>query len=276
VGALFFVDADEIFLTSAGDVKGPTAVVDTNDAAHTYRIVVGGTAAGSPVTVFYDGVSTLTGVTYSEPTSLGPVERVFWGEGSTFAFGTLEWEYFRHNAAICTTTTTTTATSSSSTSTSTTSTSTSTSSSTSTLAPTTSTSTSSSTSTTLPAGGCDGIPDGPTFASIICRLDVLVGQVNAESGLGSFQAKLAKSLVKASGRTTDAQTVCADGNVKKTKRRLKQAAKAVSKYGQRLGKRAAQKQLEEGLRLDFLGRGELIAPDVEALRAQVECPASAL
>jgi hypothetical protein len=104
-GTLFFVGADTIFLTADGDVRGPSASVDTDGAAHTYRIEV--TAAGV-VTVSYDGTPTLTGATYTNAAAFGSVPRILWGEGSIVALGTQAWESFRHNAATCGSGTTTT------------------------------------------------------------------------------------------------------------------------------------------------------------------------
>jgi hypothetical protein len=104
-GTLFFVGADDIFLTADGDVRGPSASVDTDGAFHTYRIEI--TAAGV-VTVAYDGTPTLTGATYTSAPAFGAVPRILWGEGSIVAFGTHAWESFRHNAATCDSGTTTT------------------------------------------------------------------------------------------------------------------------------------------------------------------------
>jgi hypothetical protein len=104
-GTLFFVGTDTIFLTADGDVRGPSAAVDTDGAFHTYRIEI--TAAGA-VTVFYDGTSTLTGATYTSAPAFGAVPRILWGEGSIAAFGTHDWQSFRHNAATCGSGTTTT------------------------------------------------------------------------------------------------------------------------------------------------------------------------
>ncbi|MGH7895376.1 MAG: hypothetical protein ACREQL_11960, partial [Candidatus Binatia bacterium] len=275
VGVLFFAEADRIFLADSETTEGDSAVVDTDDAPHTYQFVIDGTGA---VRVFYDGVLTLTGATYQGASDHGPVPRVVWGEVSSGASGTHEWEFVRNNAAVCTTTTTTT-TSSTSTSTSSTSTSTSTSSSTS-----SSTSTSSTTATpttalpttttsTLPSGGCDGIPDGATFPSLRCRLEALRDRVNAESGLDAFQPKLAKTLEKAIGRLGDGRALCGEGNLKKTRKRIGQVAQALRQYAHRLRGLPARKKLDDALRQELLATGESITPDADALRDAVACPA---
>ena len=127
------------------------------------------------------------------------------------------------------------------------------------------------TTTTLP-GGCEGVPDGPTFASITCRIDALSARVSAESGLGKFQPKLAHSLDIAKSRSETAQGLCGGGNLKKTRKRLQQTAKALTQYAHRLAGRPARKKLDDTLRMDFLQAGEAIVPDVKTLRSQVTCP----
>jgi uncharacterized repeat protein (TIGR03803 family) len=130
------------------------------------------------------------------------------------------------------------------------------------------------TTTTLPAGGCAGTPQGATFASILCRLDALAARVQGESGLGSFQSKLAKSLDTARSRTEDAQSLCDAGakNAKKTKKRLQDAGKAVSQYVHRLAGLPARNKLDGTLRTEFLQAGQAIEPDLSSLRAHVQCP----
>jgi hypothetical protein len=265
VGVLFFLQADHISLTDSETTEGASATVDTDDAAHTYQLVV----RGSAVEVYYDGTLTLTGSTYlgTPGGDHGDLPRVLWGEGSSGAFGVHEWEFVRHNAAVCVPSTTTT--------TSTTSTST-----TSTSAPVSSTTTSSSTlasttSTTAPPVGCAGTPTGPTFASIRCRIAALRDRVTAESALDGFGPKLVHTLEVALSRLDDARTRCAESNVKKTRKRLQQTRKALSQYTHRLGGRAARNKLNNALRRDFLAAGEAIMPDTDTLRAQVACPSDA-
>ena len=134
-----------------------------------------------------------------------------------------------------------------------------------------STTTTTVTTTTLPTT-CGNVPDGPTFASILCRIDALRSSVDAETGLGSFQSKLAKSLGTANARTTDAQSLCGQ-NLKKTRKRLQQAAKALTQYAHRLAGLPARKKLDDTLRRSFLGAGQAIIPDVKTLRAQPQCSA---
>jgi hypothetical protein len=126
------------------------------------------------------------------------------------------------------------------------------------------------TTTTLP--GCGGVPAGPTFTSIVCRIESLLARVNAEPGLGAFQSKLAKSLGTARARTDDARTLCDDANVKKTKKQLQQAAKALAQYVHRLAGLPARKKLDVALRSELLQAGQAIGPDVKSLRSQAQCP----
>jgi hypothetical protein len=85
-------------------------------------------------------------------------------------------------------------------------------------------------------------------------------------------AKLAKSLGTASSRTGEAQALCGDGNLKKTKKQLQQAAKALGQYTHRLAGLPARKKLDDALRGSYLQAGEAIAPDLKTLRAQAQCP----
>jgi len=144
------------------------------------------------------------------------------------------------------------------------------------LLPTTTTTTHPpTTTTTLPPQDCAGTPQGATFASILCRLDALAGRVQGDSVLGRFQSKLAKSLDTARSRAEDAQSLCdANGknDAKKAKKRLQEAAKAVSQYVHRLAGLPARKKLDDTPRTDFLQAGQAIVPDLTTLRAQLQCP----
>jgi hypothetical protein len=127
------------------------------------------------------------------------------------------------------------------------------------------------TTTTLPSS-CAGTPAGPTFASIRCRLGALADRIAGASGLGAYQSKLAKSVDSARSRANDAESLCEGGNLKKTKKRLQQAAKALTQYAHRLAGQAARKKLDGTLRTDFLQAGQAIQPDVKNLRGQAQCP----
>jgi hypothetical protein len=93
-----WIDTDTIFLNTAGDVRGPSASVDTDGGFHTYHIDVAGTTIGSVINVFYDGgpVPVLTGNLFSS-SSTDP--EISWGDLSGPVGGTSEWQHFEHNAA---------------------------------------------------------------------------------------------------------------------------------------------------------------------------------
>jgi hypothetical protein len=91
------IASGEIFLLSAENTKAASAAVATTDALHVYRIEVD-TGLGT-VEVFYDGQSKLTGVTFTDPNA--SPQYVAFGEGSTYATGTSDWDYVTHNAYVC-------------------------------------------------------------------------------------------------------------------------------------------------------------------------------
>jgi len=96
IGNGLYIRSGQMFLNAGNNVRGPTAVVDTT-SFHTYRIEV---SAAGVINGFYDGALALTGATFNSDPHNGPTPRVLWGEGSTLAFGTSEWEFFRHNIHI--------------------------------------------------------------------------------------------------------------------------------------------------------------------------------
>lgn len=101
IGQGLFIGPDLIFIINGSPLdnpRGASAVVDTDDVFHTYRMEADGISAGSAVRVFYDGALTLTGTTYEHPTDHGDTPRVYWGEGSSLANGTSEWQSAEHNA----------------------------------------------------------------------------------------------------------------------------------------------------------------------------------
>ena len=136
---------------------------------------------------------------------------------------------------------------------------------------TTSTTTTTATTTTTLAG-CDGIPPGPTFASIDCRLDALLAHLSAEPALGNFAPKLAHNVDKARLRKVDAEALCRTSNVKKTKKRLQQATKELTLYVHRLNGLAARKKLDPAVRQLFVDEGTPIQRDLRTLRAALRCP----
>ena len=94
-GISLFIADDNIFLTSAENTVGESAIVDTNDDFHIYKLLCLGTSAGSTVLLYHDDVLTLSGTLFTQAASA----RIAWGEGSTLASGVSEWKRVTHNAA---------------------------------------------------------------------------------------------------------------------------------------------------------------------------------
>jgi hypothetical protein len=96
-----------------------------------------------------------------------------------------------------------------------------------------------------------------------------------EAGLATFGPKLAHSVEKARARNLDAEDLCRDSNLKKTKKRLQQAATALRQYAHRLNGLPARKRLDAVLRQGFVDEGAPIQLDLRTLRGAVGCPADA-
>lgn len=93
IGIGMGISQDRVYINSADLIVGSSVVVDTDNAFHTYRLVVTGTA----VQVLYDGNPILSGTMYG--ISGSPSAKLDWGEVSNLAFGASEWEYFEHNGS---------------------------------------------------------------------------------------------------------------------------------------------------------------------------------
>ncbi|MEM7167978.1 MAG: LamG-like jellyroll fold domain-containing protein [Planctomycetota bacterium] len=96
-GNMLNIDHDEIFLLSDCSTAAPAAIVDTNDAFHTYRIEV----RGNTIEVYYDNGPTpvLTSTTFTEASPDcffgSPFLRI--GDTAGAAQGESHWEYLAHN-----------------------------------------------------------------------------------------------------------------------------------------------------------------------------------
>jgi hypothetical protein len=100
VGNSLWIGADRLFLMLGGTTVGQsTTTVDTNDVFHEYRIVVSGKAAGSGISVFQDGVLTLTGNSVIDLSNNGSAQRVAFGEVSNYAAGSSQWRSFGANVS---------------------------------------------------------------------------------------------------------------------------------------------------------------------------------
>jgi hypothetical protein len=93
-GNILFIGNDEVFFINSGDVKGPTASVQTDDAFHTYRIEVSSIGG---ITLLRDNMAILSASTINNVGLNGSVPIVFWGDGTLLAQGVSEWQSFEHN-----------------------------------------------------------------------------------------------------------------------------------------------------------------------------------
>ena len=94
-GSNLYIGNDSIFLSADFTQQGPSATVDTNDEFHDYVLRIEGTE----VSVFQDGSLVLSGNTLdSEAAEIGTSPRVLFGDVTSLAYGTSEWQSFSHNA----------------------------------------------------------------------------------------------------------------------------------------------------------------------------------
>ena len=99
--------------------------------------------------------------------------------------------------------------------------------------------------------------------------------MNTESRLGTFQPKLAHTLMTGHGRAIEARDFCAASKAKKSKGRLQQVGRALIQYVHRLAGLPARKKLDDALRRELLDAGTAIEPHVGTLRQNLHCPADA-
>jgi CSLREA domain-containing protein len=116
------------------------------------------------------------------------------------------------------------------------------------------------TTTTLP-GGCDA--PSPTFASIDCRLDDLITQVQSATDLGKLQNTLLQSLTRARERKLAAEGL---SNKKVAKKRLKQAIRKMIAFNFRVRSLHARKTIPPSTRKSLGDQGTAIQKDMQALQ----------
>lgn len=141
---------------------------------------------------------------------------------------------------------------------------------TSTLATTTSTVATTTTTTTIPAG-CAGVPVGPTFASIDCRLAALIAAVQGEPQLGKQQAKLDKAAQKAKEREEVAAEECAGGDAKASGKQLKKVVRKLIQFSHRLRSNNSRKNIPEEIREPLAETADGIQQDARELRESLNC-----
>jgi hypothetical protein len=134
--------------------------------------------------------------------------------------------------------------------------------------------TTTTTTTTLPPE-CMGIPRAATFASIDCRLDALVAEVNASTALGALAPKLQKQIQKARDRKEQADGFCRQPNVRRTKGALKKTIRIMVQVGKTLRSRKAQRSIPDPVRQQMLTDADAVRVDLRTLKAKLQCPAGA-
>jgi hypothetical protein len=265
-GILFFIGENEVFFTQSGDVKGPTALVNTTDAQHTYHIEI----TGPVVLVTYDGTKILDAFTYGDGDVFGPTPRLLWGEGPDEAFSTSVWQLFEHNGAVCdpgtTTATTVTTTTDVSTSTDAGATTTTQPGDTTSTTETSTTEMSSSTTTSTLPSGCDDSASG-SLDAIICRLTALDARVQSTSELGRLQKVVHASLSAALKGVQQASDACGSTNgTKKASQRLKRVGRHFAGASFRLRSLSARKKIDAAIRDPFIQEIRSLKSAVSALR----------
>ena len=130
--------------------------------------------------------------------------------------------------------------------------------------------TTSSTTTTLPSG-CAGVPVGPTFASLNCRLAALIAAVEAETRLGKLQPKLDRAAQKARQRKEAAEAACAGGNAKASAKQLKKVVRKLIQFSHRLRSNSARKKVDEVVREPLAEAADEIQQDARELMDGLGC-----
>ncbi len=132
------------------------------------------------------------------------------------------------------------------------------------------------TTTTLPGGACDREPVAPTFASIDCRLEGLIGRIRSSTDIGRQQGPLVDQLTKAAARKENGESLCRSSDAKHARRRLKQAIRKMTQYGQRLRSRTSRRSMPAELQAELIAAGDAIKTDLRSLRGMLRCPDDAL
>jgi hypothetical protein len=122
-----------------------------------------------------------------------------------------------------------------------------------------------------PAEGC---PTAPSFAGLGCRLDTLIGQVEAALGSGASRDRAFRKLLRARRAQEKAVHVCAEGRTRRAGTTLLRAARALAAFRRRLASSSGTRGLPEDVRAAFGSTADAIAADQRVLRDRLDCPAS--
>jgi CSLREA domain-containing protein len=130
------------------------------------------------------------------------------------------------------------------------------------------------TTTTLPAGSCESVPPGPTFASLDCRLADLIAEVAGESDLGALQAKLGDQLQKAKTHKEKAEVLCRQASKRRTRKALRPAISKLRQFLRTLKSRKAR-SIPQPVKDALRSAAGAIGLDMKALQRAVQCPQDA-
>jgi hypothetical protein len=119
------------------------------------------------------------------------------------------------------------------------------------------------------------VPDGPTFASLLCRVGALRTTTAATPELGQLLAKLDQSLGTALDGIQTATDFCTSADKKHAKARLKQAVRQLMHYSHRLRALKARKTVPVEIREPLAAEADAVKGDATTLRAALSCPADA-
>ena len=125
---------------------------------------------------------------------------------------------------------------------------------------TTTTSTSTTTSTTLP-----GCAVAPTFASVNCRLGVMIARLEAAPDLGRLQAGLVNAAKQARAKKEQAENFDAQGKAKQRRNALKKAVKKLGSFLHKLASRSSRKVIPAATRQSFVDEATPILNDLRSL-----------
>jgi hypothetical protein len=127
--------------------------------------------------------------------------------------------------------------------------------------------------TTIPLPlGCALVADGPTFASLRCRLDMLRTRTEDEDALDSERVGLLAALAKATAREVQAEDSCLDGRTRAPKVRIAQMRRQLARYRRQL--RAMTKRHDEMAAIvgPLADAAAGVRGDARALRRALSCP----
>src|SRR5204862_4517601 len=122
---------------------------------------------------------------------------------------------------------------------------------------------------------CTGVPPGPTFRSIDCRLTTLIAEVNGSTALGPLTTKLQKQFQKARDRKEQAEGFCRQPNVRRTKGALKKTIRKMVQIAKTLRSRQARKSIPDPLRGQLATDADVVRADLATLKGAVRCPGDA-